>query len=246
MIPMNHALQTLLLTALLWLPAQAHGVEFQRTMDEARKDSNDTRPMVVCFGAPWCGWCRKMDVDTFQSPEVKAIANQYLWVKVDVDEQQEVAARYQVEGLPRTLLLDAKGRVLGSSDGYLAPSRFIKFLEESLKNPLSNQDQVAEFLKQLSTADNDKTVREAIVGLVEVLAKPSRVSRTEILQGLKQQKSQAQKHLLALMKEDRLAIRAAASNSLKHCLNTEFHFDPFVDKKTRENQLLAIEKLLEK
>lgn len=212
-------------------------IEFERSIEATRKKDTANRPMVVSFGAPWCGWCRKMEADTFDSAEVKAVADKYLWVKVDVDEEKEVAARYQVEGLPRTIVLDTKGRMIGSADGYMGPARFVKFLEESLTKPLPDAYLVDELLEQLAAANGDEATRKAIVALMDVLSKPNRLARGEILAALKQKKESAQTVLLELMSDERLAVRAAAGSCLQHCLDADLLFDPFADKDAREAQL---------
>lgn len=231
--------KTLLTTCCLLLICQsALAVDFQKNIAEARKKDTQNRPMVVSFGAPWCGWCRKMDVDTFQSSEVKAVAEKFVWVKIDVEEEIEIAARYQVEGLPRTIVLDVKGRIIGSADGYLSPARFVKFLNESLTKPLPDKYRVEELLEQLVKAEDEAEKRKAVTALVEILSKPDRLAREEILVAMKQHKGLAGSVLLDLMSDERLAMRAAAAGCLKHCLAAELEFDPFADKEARDVQLI--------
>ena len=58
--------------------------------------------VLVDFGAPWCGPCRMM------APTVEQLAGEYTGrVKVatlDVDDNQQTAARYNVRSLPTFLL----------------------------------------------------------------------------------------------------------------------------------------------
>lgn len=236
-------LQVFLLVPLLAY-SRVQAIDFQDSIETARMQDTANRPMVVSFGAPWCGWCRKMEVDTFDSPEVKAVAEKYVWVKVDVDEQKELAARYQVEGLPRTIVLDVKGRMIGSADGYMGPARFVKFLEESLTKPLPDAYLVDELMQQLAQAEGDEPTRKAIVALIDILSKPNRVARGEILDALKQKQGLVKMVLLELMSDERLAVRAAAGACLQHCLDTDLLFDPFADKDLRESQLTEWRKLV--
>lgn len=224
--------------SLLWgnVP-QLLAVEFQSSIEKTRQSDKSNRPMVVSFGAPWCGWCRKMEAETFSSAEVQAIQDKYLWVKVDVDEQPEVAARYEVEGLPRTLLIDPKGRVIGSLEGYVSSARFVKFLNESLANPLPGNEQIDELSRQLAQAVDDAEVRKSVVGMVELLSRPKRIGRDELLAALKQHQARSRPVLLELMADERLAIRAAAAGCLKHCLQNELAFDPFASPEARAAQL---------
>jgi thioredoxin-related protein len=222
---------------------QAVAVDFRETIEAARAADTEQRPMVVCFGAAWCGWCRKMEVNTFQSPEVDELADKFLWVKLDVDEYQELAARYRVHGLPRTIVLDAKGRTIGSVDGYLPPERFVRFLTQTLANPQPDVSMVDDLLEKLHEAQTDAEVRDAVTELIVLVAKPVRQGREEVLAAFKDRKLAVQSVLLDLMSDERLAIRAAAGQSLKHCLGAGFVFDPFADKATRAVQLADCRKL---
>jgi len=66
-----------------------------------------TQPVLVDFWAAWCAPCRML------GPTVERLAEQYAGrvkvVKVDVDENQDLAARYQVFSIP-TVVLFHNGR----------------------------------------------------------------------------------------------------------------------------------------
>lgn len=75
------------------------------------------QPVLVDFYATWCGPCRML------APVVEQLAGEFAgrvkFAKVDVDEAPELAARYQISGVP-TLLLFQDGRVVDEIVG-LAP-----------------------------------------------------------------------------------------------------------------------------
>ena len=60
-------------------------------------------PVVVEFWAPWCGPCR---VIAPALEELAATTERIDFVKLDVDESPETAARYGVLSLPTVILFD--------------------------------------------------------------------------------------------------------------------------------------------
>jgi thioredoxin 1 len=58
--------------------------------------------VVVDFGAPWCGPCRKLE------PEFKKWAEnnpKSIWVKVDIDKAPQLAKDYKVEAIPQIIVI---------------------------------------------------------------------------------------------------------------------------------------------
>lgn len=82
----------------------------------------ETLPVLVDFTAAWCGPCKTLD------PIVKQLAKEWAGrlkvVALDVDENPDVAAQYQVLGLP-TLMLFVNGEVSERVSGYQPKDRLI-------------------------------------------------------------------------------------------------------------------------
>jgi thioredoxin 1 len=83
---------------------------------------NSDKPVLIDFWASWCGPCRML------SPIVEEIANEYADKikvgKINIDEQPQLAARYNVASIP-TLILFKGGKPVNTSVG-VKPKRVIE------------------------------------------------------------------------------------------------------------------------
>ncbi len=80
---------------------------------------------VVDFWAPWCPPCRAM------APQFERAARmrpQYRFLKVNVDEQPELAARFGVRSIP-TLAVVRDGTPLGSAAGVVGADDLVVALD---------------------------------------------------------------------------------------------------------------------
>lgn len=92
---------------------------------------NSERPVLIDFFATWCGPCQALGPILKQVKD--SLGERVSIVKIDVDKNQELAANYQVRGVP-TMMLFQNGKSLWRQSGMLSKEDIISVILEKTNN----------------------------------------------------------------------------------------------------------------
>ena len=87
-------------------------------------------PQVIDFNATWCGPCR-MFAPTFEKLE-KKYEGKITFLSVDVDENPDMAAQYEVQSIPTVVYINAEGKTVDVTVGLLSEEEFDARLQKLL------------------------------------------------------------------------------------------------------------------
>ncbi|HWE40234.1 MAG TPA: thioredoxin family protein [Isosphaeraceae bacterium] len=126
-----------------WTAPQADAdAKLEKALAEAKSKG---KMVFLHFGAPWCGWCHRLD-DFLARPDVaEVVGRDFVMLKVDTDRDRGGSAlwtRFNPArgGIPWFAFLDADGKALTTSDG---PRGNIGYP--------ATPEEIAHFLKMLET-----------------------------------------------------------------------------------------------
>lgn len=143
---MKAVMRTALLPTVLMLivgtRANAAEIRWEPSLSAALARAKQTQQVVmVDFYTDWCGWCKKLDKDTYTDTAVIEASRKLIAVKVNAEKEgAEAAHKYKVTGYPTILFLSGAGTVEGKISGYMPGTEFAnemnKVIARSRETPL--------------------------------------------------------------------------------------------------------------
>ena len=118
---------------------------FEEVID---KTAESPKMILVDVYTDWCGWCKKMDQNTFTDPEVIAYVNENFYaVKLNAEDskkkfefrgreytEEKIARSMRVMSYPNFVVMDATMENITQLPGYREPKNFIRSIEKLLEN----------------------------------------------------------------------------------------------------------------
>jgi putative thioredoxin len=106
-------------------------------------------PVVVDFWAEWCGPCRVLGPAIEQAVERRA--GEVELAKVDTDRNPNLAASFQIRGIPAVKAF-RDGKVVSEFTGAIPPTQIDRFLDEIVPSPAD----------RLAEAGDEQSLRQAL------------------------------------------------------------------------------------
>ncbi|MGW8257398.1 MAG: thioredoxin family protein [Thermoguttaceae bacterium] len=129
-----------------------------------RLAASTNRLVLIHFGAPWCGACKKMDDEVLSQPTVRSIIQaNYVPVKIDPDRMPSIAKQFGVSVLPYHVIITPQGRVLDSMRGRLDSSQFILRINQVVAVARQqNANQTAQVRASIPAQPSNGSVAQAL------------------------------------------------------------------------------------
>ncbi|MBD3298730.1 MAG: tetratricopeptide repeat protein [candidate division Zixibacteria bacterium] len=113
-----------LTTDVVWLRS------YEQALDEAMVGR---QRIMAEFYTDWCRWCRTLEDSTLVHPAVEALADSFVFLRVNAELDTSLASQFGINAYPTVLLMDGSGSEAGRIVGYVPPDEFIARVEQYVR-----------------------------------------------------------------------------------------------------------------
>jgi thiol-disulfide isomerase/thioredoxin len=109
-------------------------------LKEALEDASARRSYVMAdFYTDWCGWCKKLDRETYENKEVSSLMKDLICVKIDGDRSRDLVSRYAVRGYPTIIFFGPDGKEVRRIPGFVEAPALVAILKEFAPHPAPDE-----------------------------------------------------------------------------------------------------------
>lgn len=95
------------------------------------------KPVFIDLYADWCRPCVMLSEDYFSRGDYKEVLSQCILLKINVDNNPQLAQRYRAQSIPTLLLTDASGTEIDRITGVMgSPEEFLPMISNFISQGL--------------------------------------------------------------------------------------------------------------
>jgi thiol:disulfide interchange protein len=99
-------------------------ISYDKALEAAKAEK---KVVFLDFFATWCGPCKQLDAKTFSDAKVqKFLTDKTVAIKIDVDDNRQMATKYKVTAIPTLVFVAADGKEIGRLVGFRDVDTFLK------------------------------------------------------------------------------------------------------------------------
>lgn len=225
-----------ILLSLTCLALSAHAeipAGWSTSTNEISGTAGSQQPVLVFFTASWCQPCKLMTRLTLTNDSVKQVVSNMTHLAIDIDEHQDLAQKFGIDGVPTFVLLSDTATEVRRASGFQPAPDFLRWLTNGMSDAQAAiarreafEKKIAE-IDQLMLAANATATHQAAVQLLEVCAERDESLARAAADRLKTLAAREPAALLDGLVDPHLAARIQIANALRAYIGENFDFDPW-------------------
>jgi thioredoxin-related protein len=140
--------------------------DFEAAKTEALKSK---LPIIIDFFADtsWCQYCTQLDSLTFGDSLVMEMANEFVFVKINVEADKDLARNFGISGYPTIVLTKSDGAEIDRIEGFIEPTEFYNQIHLYLQGKETLEDYLARLEDEPDNPEYLLTIAEKYAGRSE-------------------------------------------------------------------------------
>lgn len=252
----------LFITAARWAAAEQtasppakrdSGVVWSQSYDVGTKvAAMEKSPVLLLFTASWCRWCQKLEREVLVEPKVVSELRKFICVKLDVDKNHDVAMAYGVVSMPRIIVINTQGEIIGDWLGYHDAGEFLQLLADirlytNTAVGTKKAPQVSQPLERQSGGNqSSQTTGQDPTQLTDLLGHKEPTIRQNAINVLLKGGPAVMPVVLDALEHEYLGVRIAAWKIIRTLSRTDLSFDPWSPRPRRAEEVKELREQLNK